>query len=70
MMGSKKCFEDFAACYQVSIRSIMADNGAYASHQFQEAYVLANQELTYCAVGGHWQNGVAEQHIGIVTQTA
>jgi hypothetical protein len=69
MMGSKKCFEDFAACYQVSIRSIMADNGAYASHQFQEAYALANQELTYCAVGGHWQNGVAEGHIGIVTQT-
>jgi len=70
ILGSKKCFEDFAARFQVCICSVRVDNGAYASQQFQQACAAAQQDLTYCAVSGHWQNGIAEWHIGMVTQTA
>jgi hypothetical protein len=70
MLGSKKCFEDFAARFQVCICSVRVDNGAYASQQFQQACAAAQQDLTYCAVSGHWQNGVAKWHVGMVTQTA
>jgi hypothetical protein len=67
MLKSKQCFEDFAHCFDVSIKSIHADNGVYASTAFQQSYT--EQHQTFCAVGGHWQNGVIEYHIGMVANT-
>jgi hypothetical protein len=52
------------------LKKIRADNGVYAAGQFQVSCEEDGQDLTFCAVGGHWQNGVAERHIGVVTQTA
>ncbi len=70
MIKSKQEFQAFASRFNIKIRSIRADNGAYASGMFKTACDLDQQDLTFCAVGGHWQNGIAERHIGIVTQTA
>lgn len=63
---SKKEFQSFAAKYSVTIRCIRADNGVYSAAPFQLACEQDNQNLSFCAVGGHWQNGVTEHHIGIV----
>jgi len=70
IMMSKQCFEDFARHFNMSIKSIRTDNGVYASTVFQKACTDNNQNLMFCGVGGHWQNGLAERHIGIITNTA
>jgi len=51
MLRSKQCFKDFARRYNVSIRSIQADNGLYASTVFQQSCTAQKQNLTFCAVG-------------------
>jgi hypothetical protein len=70
MVKSKLEFQTFAARFNVKIKSIRADNWAYASALFKTACDNDQQDLTFCAVGGHWQNGIAERHIGVITQTA
>jgi hypothetical protein len=70
LIKSKTEFQTFAARFNVKIKSIRADNGAYASALFKTACDNDRQDLSFCVVGGHWQNGVAERHIGIITQTA
>jgi len=70
LIASKQAFQDFAARYQIKIKKIRADNGVYSSDPFQVSCAEHQQDLSFCAVGGHWQNGVAECFIGVITQMA
>jgi hypothetical protein len=70
LIASKQAFQDFAACYQVKIKKIRAENGVYSSGPFQVSCAEHQQNLSFCAVGGHWQNGVAKCFIGVITQMA
>jgi hypothetical protein len=70
LIASKQAFQDFAARYQIKIKKIRADNGVYSSGPFQVSCAEHQQDLSFCAVGGHWQNGVAERFIGVITQMA
>jgi transposase InsO family protein len=70
LVCSKLEFEAFAARYGVKIRNIRADNGVYTVKLFQDSCDKAQPSLTFCAVGAHWQNGIAERFIGSITQTA
>jgi hypothetical protein len=69
LVASKRQFESFAAKYNIRIKRIRADNGVYSAGLFKQSCEILNQDLTFCAVGGYWQNGVAERHIGVLTQT-
>jgi hypothetical protein len=70
LLHSKQEFEEWASRYNVSIKSIRADNGVYAAQAFQDSCNKQQQKLTYCAIGAHWQNGIAEHFIGVITERA
>ncbi len=52
MVQSKREFQAFSACFGVKIKSIRADNGAYASKMFKASCETDQQDLSFCAVGG------------------
>jgi hypothetical protein len=70
LVASKREYLSYAKRFNVTIQRIRADNGVYSAGQFQVSCLEDNQELTFCAVGSHWQNWVAERAIGSMTQMA
>jgi hypothetical protein len=70
LLRSKHEFEDFAARHGVSIKHIRANNGIYTAKIIHDSCLKKQQHLTFCAVGAHWQNGIAERFIGTVVQRA
>jgi hypothetical protein len=70
LMQSKTNFETFCKHHGVSVHAIRADNGIYASQSFRTSCSDQTQQLTYCGIGSHWQNGIAERAIGLIQSTA
>lgn len=54
----------------MNIFSIHADNGVYAATSFKADCDTKQQKLTFCTVGCHWHNWIAERAIGSLTNTA
>ena len=67
---AKRAFERFAEQRGVQVRHYHADNGIFASNGFREAVKQAGQTISFCGVGAHHQNGIAERRIQDLTQTA
>ncbi len=70
LLRSKQEFEAFAAQHGMTISNIRADNGVYTAKLYQDDCAKKQQCLTFCAVGAHWQNGIAERFIGSIVQRA
>jgi hypothetical protein len=60
---AKRAFEQFAAKHGVTIRHYHCDNGRFADNAFKQACQESNQQLTFCSVNAHFQNGIAERAI-------
>ena len=67
---AKRSFERLAFSHGVKIRSYCADNGRFADSAFKDHCETSNQKITFCGVGAHHQNGIAERHIRTLTDVA
>ena len=67
---SKTNFETFAQRFNVNIKHIHSDNGVYKSKTFMDHCIAADQTQSFSGVGAHWQNGVIERYIGVISTHA
>ncbi len=62
----EKVFSDFGH----KIHHYRADNGRYADKDFMEDVARCNQRISFCGVGAHHQNAIAERGIKELTLVA
>ena len=60
---AKNAYESLLASYGRNVRKYHADNGRYAEKAFMQDVKDKNQQISYCGVGSHHQNGIAERRI-------
>jgi hypothetical protein len=66
-LAAKKEFEHKCAVRGVRVKHYHADNGRFAEPAFVNECKRCKQDLTFCGVGAHHQNGIAERKIKDVT---
>jgi hypothetical protein len=67
MLLAKHANEKFLALFGINSKAYHADNGKFADKGFWANCTLSNQTNTFCGVGSHHQNGIAEQKIKDIT---
>ena len=66
-LASKHGYEREAAKHDGNVRRYHADNGRFGDKSFRDKCHKAGQELSFCGVGAHHQNGIVENRIKILT---
>ena len=69
-LEAKAAFESYAETMGVTIKHYHADNGRFAENAFMENVKQSGQSISFCGVGAHHQNGVAERRIRDLTEHA
>ncbi len=64
---AKHTYKRFLSSIGVSLKAYHADNGQFADKRFCDDCTSCNQVITFCGVGSHHQNGIAEQKIKELT---
>ena len=64
---AKAAYERFLQTVGVTAQAYHADNGRFADKGFIDACRLETQLITFCGVGAHHQNGIAERFIKSLT---
>lgn len=67
---AKRHFEHLASTHNRTIKRYHADNGVFTIKLFRDACQAQNQNLTFCGVDAHHQNGIAERFIRTITERA
>ena len=60
---AKHAYERFLSSIGVTSKAYHADNGRFADKGFRDDCIVSNQVITFCGVGSHHQNGIAERKI-------
>jgi len=69
-LKSKLAFEKFALSPGVHIKHYHADNGRFKDNLFTKSIEDKGQTISFCGVGAHHQNGIAEKRIGDLQRRA
>ena len=69
-IDAKHAFERLAEQHGVGILHYHCDNGRFADKAFMDDVQGAHQTITFCGVGAHHQNGIAERRIRDITENA
>ena len=69
-IDAKHAFEHLAEQHGVRILHYHCDNGRFADKAFVDDVRAAHQTITFCGIGAHHQNGIAERHIRDITENA
>jgi hypothetical protein len=64
---AKHAYEHFLASLGVESKAYHADNCCFADKGFRNDCTSSNQTITFCGVGSHHQNGIAEGKIKDIT---
>ena len=67
-IDAKYAFERLAEQHGVRILHYHCDNGRFADKAFVDDVRAVHQTITFCSVGAHHQNGIAERHIRDITE--
>ncbi len=59
----KQAFEKFAAKHSVRILHYHCDNGQFSDNAWKQSCKASRQQLTFCGVNAHFQNGMAKRAI-------
>ena len=66
-MEGKQGFEQHSASFGIKIKTYHADNGIFVERSFRDEIKISEQQITFCGVRVHHQNGIVENHIGFLT---
>jgi hypothetical protein len=69
-VAAKRAFETFAAKHGVKIQHYHCDNGQFSNNAFKQACHEQRQQLTFCGVNAHFQNGIAKHSIWDLSESA
>jgi len=67
-LDGKQKFERFMRSLGIQVKSYRADNGVFATKDFIQNIKLNDQNMTFSSTGSHFQNGVAERAIRLVSE--
>lgn len=69
-LAAKKAFERIFSSANHDVKAYRADNGRFADSRWQESCEKLGQDLTFCGVGNHRQNGKIEAKNKLLTLAA
>ena len=67
VLQAKHDYEHLAATQNVKVKHYHAENGHFAERSFTNDCKASTQRITFCGIGAHHQNGIAENKIKQLT---
>jgi len=67
---SKETYKTYTTCFDVRVKHVHSNNGVFTSADNTKHLDIHGQHHSLCGISAHWQNGMVEHYIGIITSHA